>query len=311
MKFTRHHHVSMVVKNGKKTDAFYTNVLGLRRVKKTVNQDSPSMYHLFYGDKIGTAGTELTFFEIPMVGRTHRGTDAITKVALSVPSVEALQYWHQRLTEAGVAVSAQQMYADKQAILFEDPDGLRLAFVADAQFTPPTAWTYWEQSTVPQTYAIQGFVTTELTVSDVQQMETVLTELFGYEVVARTEEGIRFRGDGGLETELFVVQQDGPVERPGRGSIHHIALSVKDEQELAAWEERIRTFGLVPTQIIDRYYFKSLYVNIVGHIIFELATDGPGFLRDGHIDTLGQQLDLPDFLEPHRADIEADLEPLD
>ena len=139
----------------------------------------------------------------------------------------------------------------------------------------------------------------------------MLTELFGYTVVERHEEGVRFRGAGGLESELFVVEKDGPVERPGRGSIHHIALKVADEQELKQWEQNIRDFGLQTSAIIDRYYFKSLYVKLVGHIIFELATDGPGFLRDGTIETLGEKLDLPDFLEPHRAEIEADLKPID
>lgn len=311
MQFLGHHHISMVVKKAKPNHDFYTELLGLRRVKKTVNQDSPSMYHLFYGDTTGSPGTELTFFEIPMVGRTHKGTDAITRIALVVPSVEAFSYWQQRFTTYGVSFDDVTTYAGKPALPFRDPDDLELVLIADEDFIAPTDWTYWEKSTVPQEVGIQGFATTELTVADVAQLEQLLTELFGYTVVERSEEGVRFRGNGGLESELFVVQKDGPVERPGRGSIHHIALRVKDEAELKAWDERIRNVGLLPTKVIDRFYFKSLYVKLVGHIVFELATDGPGFLRDGNIETLGQQLDLPDFLEPHRADIEADLEPID
>ncbi|MEE1132983.1 MAG: VOC family protein [Caryophanon sp.] len=311
MQFQGHHHVSMVVKNAKATDDFYRRVLGLRRVKKTVNQDSPSMYHLFYGDTTGTPGTELTFFEIPMVGRTHKGTDAITKIALVVPNVEALAYWQQRFEQFDVRHDAQTTYADKPALPFYDPDGLGLVLVADEAFTPPSAWSYWAKSPVPQSFGIQGFVTTELTVADLAEMERILTELFGYNVIARDDNSMRVRGAGGLESELLVVKQDGAVERPGRGSIHHIALRVADEDELQAWHDKIVQFGLVSSGVVDRYYFKSLYVKLVGHIIFELATDGPGFLRDGNIETLGQALDLPAFLEPHRADIEADLHPID
>lgn len=311
MQFDAHHHVSMVVKDAKTTDTFYKEVLGLRRVKKTVNQDSPSMYHLFYGDTTGAPGTELTFFEIPMVGRTHKGTDAITKIALAVPSVEAFSYWQARFQTFHVQQEAITTYAGKPALPFFDPDGLALVLVADETFTQPSAWTYWAQSPVPQHVGIQGFVTTELTVANYKELEHLLTQLFGYEVVTREQEGVVFRGAGGLESELFVVQQDGPVERPGRGSIHHIALKVKDEHELEQWAQKIRDFGLQSSGIIDRYYFKSLYVKVVGHIVFELATDGPGFLRDGNVETLGEQLDLPVFLEPHRADIEADLKPID
>lgn len=311
MQIAAHHHVSMVVKQATANNTFYKDVLGLRRVKKTVNQDSPSMYHLFYGDTTGAPGTELTFFEIPMVGRTHKGTDAITKIALIVPSENAFTYWQQRFTQFQVAHEAVTTYAGKRALPFTDPDGLALMLIVDDAFTPPAAWTYWEKSPVPQQFGIQGFATTELTVADVATMEHVLTELFGYREVARDESGIRFQGTYGLASELFVVQKDGPVERPGRGSIHHVALRVKDEEELRAWAARIESFGLMPSPIIDRYYFKSLYVKIVGHIIFELATDGPGLLRDGDIEHLGEKLELPDFLEPHRTDIEADLTPID
>ena len=305
-----HHHISMITKNAQQNNKFYRDILGLRRVKVTVNQDDTSMYHLFYGDKTGSPGTELSFFEIPLVGRTHRGTNAITKIGLVVPSEESLQYWLTRFNEFGVANEGISTFAGHPALLFEDEEGLRMALIA-APNTKIAHWETYEKSPVPVEHQIQGMGTVEITVKNLDKLTRTLTEIFGYHVKSKTETTATFQS---MKDELFgeivVIAQDGPSEKPGRGSIHHLAIRVKNEEELAYWDEQVRARGFQSSGIVDRFYFKSLYFRESNGILFEIATDGPGFLRDGDIETLGEQLDLPDFLEGRREEIVAKLKPI-
>lgn len=308
-----HHHVSMITKNANDNNYFYTKVMGLRRVKMTVNQDDPSMYHLFYGDEIGSPGTELTFFEIPMAGSTHRGTNAITRIGLIVPSEEALTYWKKRLTEHGVEHGEITTYANRPALHFSDDDELELVIqVADKPES--FNWRPWEGSSVPEEFQIRGIGTVEFTVKRPEKMDRTLTELFHYEEVARlTEEKSTIYQSqlGDPFSEILVREKDGERERAGRGSTHHIAIRVKDTAELIYWEKVIKEHGFRPTEIVDRYYFHSLYFRESNGIMFELATDGPGFIIDGPSETLGRQLDLPPFLEPKRDEIVAKLVPIE
>lgn len=306
-----HHHISMVTKNANKNNHFYKNVLGLRRVKMTVNQDDPSMYHLFYGDKTGSPGTELTFFEIPLVGKTYRGTNAITRIGLLVPSEDSLHYWKERFETFDVKHSEITTYANRPALQFEDAEGLRLVLLV-SNGEKVEHWETWEKSEVPAEHQIQGMGSVEMTVRRLDKMASTLTEMFGYTEVSCSEEEAIFQSiKGEAFGEIVVKYLDGPTEKPGRGSIHHLAIRVKNDAELAYWEEQVIQRGFQSSGIIDRFYFKSLYFRESNGILFEIATDGPGFTVDGDVEHLGEKLDLPPFLEDQRAEIEANLAPIE
>ncbi|GAB2490658.1 ring-cleaving dioxygenase [Alkalibacterium psychrotolerans] len=306
-----HHHISMLVKNAKETDQFYKEVLGLRRVKVTVNQDDPSMYHLFYGDKTGSPGTGLTFFEMPSVGRTHRGTNAITRIGLMVPSEESLTYWKERFEQMGVYHGSIGTYARRQALKFEDPDGLQLVLmVANGDEMPH--WESVEASPVPEEHQIRGMGTIEITVRNSEKFNRTLTDIMGYQEVFSEHTDTLFETEkADSYGQILVKQLDGPDERPGRGSIHHLALRVSEESELTYWDEQATAHHFASSGLVDRYYFKSLYFRESNGILFEIATDKPGFTVDQDSEHLGEELVLPPFLEDRRAEIESNLSPLD
>ncbi|MBK5473806.1 MULTISPECIES: ring-cleaving dioxygenase [Bacillus] len=306
-----HHHISMVTKNAKTNNDFYQKVLGLRRVKKTVNQDNPFMYHLFYGDLTGSAGTELSFFEMPNVGRRIRGTNAITQIGLLVPSIESLTFWKRRFESLQVAHGEITTYAGRDALHFEDPDGLRLVLLNNKDEEVPEYWTAWDESSVEQNHRILGMGTVEMTVRSLNKLSKILTGLFSYKEVSRSDdEGIYQSIAGQSFGEILVKQQEGESERPGKGSIHHLAIRVKNDEELRYWNEAVKDKGFQSTGIIDRFYFKSLYFRESNGILFEIATDGPGFTVDSAVGKLGKELDLPPFLEERRKEIEEKLIPL-
>ncbi len=311
-KLSGHHHISMLTKNGKSNNAFYTKILGLRRVKKTVNQDSPSMYHLFYGDRTGSAGTELTFFEMPVAGRTVRGTNAITRIGLLVQSYDSLIYWKNRFELLQVEHSDIVTYAGKDALFFEDHEGLRLVLINHNGQPIPAEWQVWDGTDIVPEHRILGMGTVEITVRYLQRTVNLLQELFDYTVVTEDDKEVRLQSIAG-ETfgEILVKELEGPSEKPGRGSIHHLAIRVATLEELNKWDELIKAHGLDSSGVVDRYYFQSLYFRDRNGILFEMATDGPGFTVDSAIEDLGNKLDLPPFLEGKRAEIEAILEPLD
>lgn len=310
-KIAGHHHISMLTKDGQQNNYFYKDVLGLRRVKKTVNQDNPFMYHLFYGDLTGSPGTELSFFEMPNAGRTVRGTNAITRIGLLVPSRESLDYWKARFEQLGVQHEDITIYAGREVLPFEDPDGLRLMLINHHNELIPSEWTAWEESTVEIRHRILGMGTVEMKVRNLKKIASTLTELFGYVEVARTEREAVFQSiEGQVLGEIVVKEEDGPSEKPGRGSIHHLAIRVKDEEELMYWDQVVQARGFQSSGVIDRFYFKSLYFRESNGILFEIATDGPGFTLDSSIEALGKELDLPSFLEERRTEIEARLQPL-
>ncbi|WP_010094952.1 ring-cleaving dioxygenase [Ornithinibacillus scapharcae] len=306
-----HHHISMITKNANENNHFYQKVLGLRRVKVTVNQDDPSMYHLFYGDKTGSPGTELTFFEIPLVGRTYPGTNAITRIGLLVPSEDSLHYWKTRFEKWGVTHSGLTMYANRLALKFEDPDGLRLVLLV-SNGEKVEHWETWGESDVPTEHQIQGIGPVEITVRRMDKLANTLTEMFGYIEVIRNEREAVFQSiQGEVFGEIIVNYMDGPSEKPGRGSIHHLAIRVKDDKELKYWNEKVKQHGFQSSGVVDRHYFKSLYFRESNGILFEIATDGPGFAVGGEVEHLGGKLDLPPFLEERRAEIEAKLTPIE
>ncbi|WP_438350717.1 ring-cleaving dioxygenase [Paenibacillus sp. FA6] len=309
---TGHHHISMITKNAKMNNEFYLNILGLRRVKKTVNQDDPSMYHLFYGDLTGSAGTELSFFEMPMVGRTVRGTNAITQIGLLVPSFESLVFWKNRFEVLDVKHGEITSYAGRDALHFEDAEGLRMILLNNNDEKVPDNWSMWEESIVEQQHRILGMGTVEITVRHLDRLAKTLMGMFGYVEASRSDnEGIYQSVAGQSLGEIVVKQEEGPSEKPGRGSIHHLAIRVKNEEELRYWDQVVKERGFHSSGIVDRFYFQSLYFRESNGVLFEIATDGPGFTVDSTIEALGKELDLPPFLEGQRAAIEAKLVPLD
>lgn len=314
------HHVSAVTADAPKNFKFYTEVLGLRLIKKTVNQDDITVYHLFYGDEKGNPGTELTFFELPTWMRNREGNNSISALSLRVPSDAALTYWEQRFTEHNVEHGTIQELGGRLTLAFCDHEGQRFILVSDENDTGVAGGTPWEKSPVPAQYGIVGLGPAHLTVETAEHSAVVLEQLLGFRrkgtypsTVAGQPDVIVFEtGKGGSGTEVHLEERNdlGP-EQLGWGGVHHIAFRVDNEEELKQWVEYIRAVQLPNSGFVDRFYFRSLYFREPNGILFELATDGPGFATDEHIEHLGESLALPPFLESKRQQIEANLKPLD
>lgn len=313
------HHVSSITANAQENYKFYTEVLGLRLIKKTVNQDDISVYHLFYGDERGNPGTEVTFFEIPNAGRNRDGNNSISALSLRVPDDAALQYWQRRLEEYAVEHEAVRSLGGRQALPFRDREGQRLLLVLDEGNRGVPGGNAWEKSPVPQEAAITGLGPAHLTVPDASRTADVLEQVLGFRragsypsaAAGQPDVLVYATGEGGSGAEVHLEERsDLPPERLGRGGVHHVAFRVDNEDELRSWVGRIGALGLPNSGFVDRYYFRSLYFREPNGILFELATDGPGFDTDESIEHLGESLALPPFLEGKREQIEQLLKPL-
>jgi glyoxalase family protein len=311
------HHVTAVTTEAAENVAFYTEVLGLRLVKKTVNQDDVAAYHLFYGDELGRPGTEVTFFDWPhlRVAPNHAGAGEISATELRVTGREVLEYWAGRLEEFGVEHGGVEERDSRSLIAFTDPEGQRLRVVDDTGAGVPGGIP-WAESPVPQEAGIRGLGAVELTVRDLGPTAWVLTEVLGFRLTSEYAQNggrvVAFEvGPGGPGAEVRVVEEPGASPAHlGRGGVHHVAFRTPDDEEHAAWRERIQAAGLGVTPQIDRYYFRSIYFREPGGVLFEIATDGPGFTSDEDAAHLGERLALPPFLEPHREEIERRLAPI-
>ena len=309
------HHVTAVTTRARENVGFYTEVLGLRLVKKTVNQDDVSAYHLFYGDELGRPGTEITFFDWPhlRVAPNHAGAGEISATELRVRGLEALEFWAGRLDEFGVEHGGLEERDGRSVLAFTDPEGQRLRLLDDAGASVPGG-TPWGESPVPQEAGIRGLGAVELTVRELGPTAWVLTEVLDFrqtrEHARDGGRGAVFEvGPGGPGAEVRVVEEArAPAARLGRGGVHHVAFRTPDDEEHAEWREKIRAAGLGVTPQIDRYYFRSIYFREPGGVLFEIATDGPGFTSDEDAAHLGERLSLPPFLEGRREEIEARLE---
>ncbi|HEX8906367.1 MAG TPA: ring-cleaving dioxygenase [Longimicrobiaceae bacterium] len=316
MQLTGIHHLTAISADIRGNHRFYTQVLGMRLVKRSVNQDDVSAYHLFYADGAGSPGTDLTFFDWP-VPPERRGTHSITRTHLRVRGRDVLEWWEKRLQGHGVAVSGIAERDGRAVLDFEDPERQRLSLVDDggAGFEPVP----WERSPVPAECQVRGLGPIIISVPSITQTEMVLTEALGMRHARDYAEGaaqpnvhVFEMGDGGPHAELHVaVQPDLPVARQGAGGVHHVAFRTPTEEEYHGWTARLREFGVHSSGEIDRYYFRSLYFREPNGVLFEIATDGPGFAVDEDPATLGEQVVLPPFLEPHRAAIVANLKPID
>jgi glyoxalase family protein len=319
MELTGLHHVSALTAHAPENLAFYTRILGMRLVKKTVNQDDTTSYHLFYGDEVGHPGTELTFFDIPHAAATRPGVSSISRIALRVPDRAALAYWADRFAEHGVEHDPVAEEAGRAVLAFRDFEGQRLALIDDSGAGVPGG-TPWAKSPTPAPVAIRGLGTVTLTVRRLEPTERVLTEVMGFRragsypaAAGPRREIVGFAtGAGGPGAEVHVDERrDLPMEQLGRGGVHHVAFRVPTSEEHAAWLDRLRTARVPNSGLIDRFYFQSIYFREPNGILFELATDGPGFATDEDPAHLGEALALPPFLEPRRALIEARLQPLE
>ncbi|MFY4775380.1 ring-cleaving dioxygenase [Metabacillus sp. RGM 3146] len=309
------HHVSALTANAKKNYDFFTSILGMRLVKKTVNQDDTSVYHLFYGDKAASPGSELTFFEIPNAARTHKGAGSISAVSLRVKSLAALYFWEKRLEEFEIETEPIRILDGRKALPFMDPEGLKVFLIAEKETEPGNPW---ESPGIPLDYAILGLGPVQLTVNKSEPTVRVLEEVLGfrkkssYKLDDQSELFVFEVADGGAGSEIHVIQNSElPRGRIGRGGVHHVALRVADKTELEEWHQKILSCGYANSGIVERYYFKALYFRDRNGILFELSTDGPGFSADEREEELGISLALPPFLEPKREEIEAKLKPLD
>lgn len=313
------HHVSAITANADKNHDFFTRILGMRLVKKSVNQDNPSSYHLFYADAVGTPGTDMTYFDIPMAGRTYPGVTSISNTGFRIPSSEALDYWLERFREFNVPYGEKTERFGRETVEFQDFEGSRLMLVVD-DGTGIGYGVPWTKASVPEEFAIRGLGPVRLTVRKAPRTAQVLTEILGFsqigtyepEVDGQQEILVFSTGEGGPGGEIHLEERtDLPLERPGRGSVHHVAFRVKTFEEYAKWNEYLRSNGFQTSGEVDRYYFKAIYFREPNGILFELSTDGPGFATDESGDALGEKVALPPFLEPRRAEIEASLRPLE
>jgi glyoxalase family protein len=312
------HHLSAMTGNAPGNFKFYTEVLGMRLVKKTVNQDDTTAYHLFYGDERGNPGTELTFFDFPGVGPNIAGVSSISGTSLRVASDAALRYWIERLTEQDVKHTPITAYAGRNVIFFEDPEGQKLALVSDETNRGVQGGIPWDKSPVPVEFGITGLGPVKLTVRKPESTLAAL-RLLGFTekkripalVDGQADIIVMQVGEGGSGAEVQVEpRSDLAVTSQGSGGVHHVAFRIEDKEELLAWIEILNKAGLPNSGFVERYYFRSLYFREPNGILFELATDGPGFATDEPFETLGESLALPPFLENQRAPIEANLKPL-
>lgn len=310
------HHVTAVTGQIEKNVAFYTQALGLRLVKKSVNQDDVSAYHLFYADKLGTPGTDMTFFDWPRIGANRRGTDSIANTLFRVNGRAALDYWTARFDELGVTHEDITTFVGRDMLRFEDIEGQHLTLMDDQG--APFEGEVWTGAGIPESYAIRGFYGVELTTPALSSFAPILTQILGWEEAAQltNADGERVAvyamDGGGPGKEVHVVEQPNMrLAGLGAGGVHHVAFRVKDDEEQQHWRERLVSAGLGVSPIIDRFYFHSIYFRVSNNILFEIATDGPGFATDEPLESLGDKLALPPFLEPYRAQIEAGLKPIE
>jgi glyoxalase family protein len=303
------HHVTAIAGNPLRNLDFYSHTLGLRLVKRTVNFDDPGTYHFYYGDETGRPGTILTFFPWEHAGKGRVGVGETQQTAFRVPAL-SLGYWMHRFVEKGVAHQVLEKRFGESVLPFFDPDGMSLALVG---MTDATGEPTWSGSDIPSEHAIRGFHGVTLLLDDAARTGAVLSDVLGLQEAACEGSMIRYRAQSSPGSVVDIYEAKGFLPgRQGRGSVHHIAFRAKDDTEQAEMARKLSTqHNLHPTGQRDRSYFRSVYFREPGGVLFEIATDIPGFAVDEPIDSLGGSLKLPGFLEPRRSEIEAALPPIE
>lgn len=303
------HHVTAIAGNAKRNYDFYTKVLGLRFIKKTVNFDDPNTYHFYYGNETGAPGTILTFFPWEGIQTGRRGSRQVTEIGYSVPA-GSLEFWQQRLEKHNIIYNKVAEKFGEQYLTFLDPDGLKFELTVAKNGDSRPAWTTTE---IAEEQAIKGFHNVTITSNKIEKTAEVLTDILGFRLQETVVNRSRFVSETVQEAGI-VDLVEAPGEMAGHvagGSVHHVAFRVKDEQTLMQYRDRIVAMGLHITEKIDRNYFYSLYFREPGGVLFEIATDNPGFTVDEPLNELGTHLMLPPQYESNRAQIEGVLPKLD
>jgi len=303
------HHVTAIAGDPQANVDFYTRVLGLRLVKLTVNFDEPGTYHLYFGDGTGQPGTILTFFPWPGGRRGRRGNGQVAVTSFSIPQ-DAIGYWQERLQRHGVTMGQLQNRFDEEVLPFLDPDRMQIELVAHEgaeRYAP------WEDGLVPTEAAIRGFHGVTLWEKDLGPSAALLTDILGFRSAGEQNRRYRFEanaGEPGSVVDVIHLHQ-GETGWGGTGTVHHVAWRTADDEQQQAWRQEIADHGFRVTPVMDRQYFRSIYFREPGGVLFEIATDPPGFTRDEVPAKLGTQLKLPPWLEPQRDQIEQSLPKLD
>lgn len=301
------HHVTAVSANIVGNLEFYTGVLGLRLVKKSVNQDDVSAYHLFYADAVATPGTDITFFDWPSIGSAVPGPATVSLTTFRVPG-PSLPAWQERLTAHGIYVGADEDGRGRGRLLFSDPEGQRLALVDDSGM-PGDATPF--AAVVPTDMAITGILGNDLESARPDGTHKVLTDILGFELVKDGEAPLYQVKTDTTFAELRIAPQSAPrLGSVGAGGVHHVAFRVGTDEELFDLQAKVEAMGLRTSGYVDRYWFHSLYFREPGGVLFEIATDGPGMGADEEMATLGEKITLAPFLEPRRDEIVGKLKPL-
>ncbi|MFN4762372.1 ring-cleaving dioxygenase [Gillisia sp. Q332] len=296
------HHITAIAGDAQRNYDFYTKVLGLRMVKKTVNFDDPQTYHFYFGDGMGTPGSILTFFPWPRVRQGKNGTGMATGIGYSVP-VGSLEFWKERFEKFNVPHGKISTKFGEDFLDFQDPDGLNLELIVPANKDERKPW---ETVDVKENVAIKGFHNVTLTLTNHKFTTEILTDVFGYELIGTENNLYRFRTSAVENAAVVDILEDPKAERGQNagGTNHHVAFRVKNEETLMAFREKVIQKGLQITEKIDRDYFFSLYFREPGGVLFEIATDNPGFATDETVEELGSSLQLPDRYKDARAQIE-------
>ncbi|MCC5912779.1 MAG: ring-cleaving dioxygenase [Balneolaceae bacterium] len=302
------HHISIIAGNPQVNAEFYVKTLGLRLVLKTVNQDDPSTYHLFYANGAGAPGSSITFFPWPLATPAQYGTGETTSVSFSIPEGSA-GYWKERFDDLEIGYKPGTLFGRK-IIRFRDPDGLPLTLVEDSRAQNVEGW---KDSTVPEEHSIRGFWGATFTLSETESTVRILTEVLGFTKTDEQGDLTLLTTDAPIGQSIVLMKSDTFMPgRSGKGTVHHVAFRTRDEAELEEFREIIEEMGLHPTGIIDRHVFKSVYYKTPGGVLFEMATDGPGYLSVAEDESeLGEKLFLPPWLEKDRDRIEQNLQPIE
>ena len=308
------HHVTAITSSAEKIYAFFTNILGMRLVKKTVNQDDINTYHLFFADDKGNPGTDMTFFDFQGIAKKQVGTNEITRSAFRVPSDKALEYWVKRFDHYDIKHQGIQKEFGRKVLYFEDFDTQYYALVSDELDTGIPSGVPWRKGPIPDEFAITGLGPIYLTVENTDKLASILVDnLFMRKVSSKDNATLFEMGDGGNGARVIVTEdQRKSQSQQGFGSIHHVAFRIEDREELDRWVEHFNALRAPNSGYVDRFYFKSLYTRMHRGILFELATEGPGFIDDEEsYETLGETLALPPKYRGHREYIENVVRPID
>lgn len=307
------HHVTAITSSAEKNYEFFTYVLGMRLVKKTVNQDDIQTYHLFFADDKGSAGTDMTFFDFPGISKGVHGTDEIYKTGFRVPNDVALDYWVKRFDRLNIVHTGIQTQFGKQIVSFVDFDDQQYMLISDENNAGIASGTPWKNGPIPLEFAITGLGPVHIRVSRFDYFKEVLEKVMLMREIANEGSLYLFEvGEGGNGASV-IVEHNTELQpgRQGFGTVHHTAFRVEDRDVLNEWIDRMENFGFGTSGYVNRFFFESLYARVAPGILFEWATDGPGFMGDESYETVGEKLSLPPFLEGKRAYIESVVRPID